>query len=248
MQTVVQMYLCIYVFIFPPSFLFLVFFLVFSNHVCIFRCRINRKHSTTTTETMEMYNELDNSEGYRRMGERAPKKSFKRFAPILLAALHFLIFLFVLIATPVDTFKARKNAINVAKCASMFGWKPCGAHGTTGGFKCGIKSNMNGAAAFAIISILVTLVSFILYILSMLDIFKKYFMLLILDGVAWLTTLISWACVAQVYNAGKCATLPYSSRVKDHYQYAGSFGLMVTAWVLVMLTFLGVLFIPLQNR
>lgn len=177
------------------------------------------------------------------MGERIESSRFYRHLPIALTITHFLIFLFVLIATPIDVFKARKNA-NFSGCASLFGWKKCGAHGVASGFKCGIKSNMGGAAAFAIISIFVTLAGFILLLLSTFDIFKRPLIVLVVDGVACLTMLISWGCVAGVYNQGTCVTLPYGS-VSYSYSYAGSFGLMVTAWVFEVLAIVGMFFVPL---
>lgn len=177
------------------------------------------------------------------MGERVESSRLYRHLPLALTVTHFLIFFFVVIATPVDVFKARSGA-SVSGCASLFGWKKCGAHGVSSGFKCGIKSNMGGAAAFAIISIFVTLAGFVLLLLSTLDIFKRPLIVLIVDGVACLTMLISWGCVAGAYNQGNCATLPYNS-VSYSYSYAGSFGLMVTAWVLEVLAIVGMFFLPM---
>lgn len=180
---------------------------------------------------------------YQRMGERVESSRFYRHLPIALTVVHFLIFFFVVVATPIDVFKARSGA-SVNGCASLFGWKRCGAHGVESGFKCGIKSNMGGAAAFAIISIFVTLAAFVLLLLSTLDIFKRPLIVLIVDGVACLTMLISWGCVAGAYNQGTCLLLPYGS-VSHSYSYAGSFGLMVTAWVLEVLAIVGMFFLPM---
>jgi hypothetical protein len=180
---------------------------------------------------------------YQRMGERVESSRFYRHLPIVLTVVHFLIFFFVVIATPIDVFKARKGA-SVSDCASLFGWKKCGAHSVASGFKCGIKSNMGGAAAFAIISIFVTLAGAILLLLSTLNIFKRPLVVLVVDGVACLTMLISWGCVAGTYNQGTCVTLPYAS-VSYNYSYAGSFGLMVTAWVFEVLVIIGMFFLPM---
>ncbi|KPA85829.1 g-amastin [Leptomonas pyrrhocoris] len=180
---------------------------------------------------------------YQRMGDKLESSRCFRHLPLALAITHFLIVLFVVVATPVDVFKARKNA-RASGCASMFGWKECGAHRVSSAFKCGIKSNMGGAAAFAIISIFVTVAAFILLLLSTLNAFKRPLVVLILDGVACLTMLISWACVAGAYNQGTCLSLPYGS-VSYSYSYAGSFGLMVTAWVFEVLAIVGMLFVPM---
>ncbi|KPI85563.1 hypothetical protein ABL78_5370 [Leptomonas seymouri] len=179
---------------------------------------------------------------YQRMGEQIGSSRLCRRLPLALTVVHFLIFFFVIIATSVDVFKARKGA-SVRGCASLFGWKECGVHLASSGFNCGIKSNMGGAAAFAIISIFATLAGFILVLLSTLDTIKRPSIALIVDGVACLTILISWGCVASAYNQGTCHTLPYSS-VSHSYSYAGSFGLMVTAWVFEVFAILGMFFLP----
>lgn len=180
------------------------------------------------------------------MGEQVRSAGFMSYLPLLLAILHGIIFLFVLVATPVDVFKGKSGShLNEENfCASMFGWKRCGSHPVTTGFHCGIKNNMGGAAAFAIISIFVTLATLILYILTIFDIFKRPLILLLMDAIACLTILISWGCVAGAYNQGKCEGLPRNS-VRSNYNLAGSFGLMVTSWVLQVVAIIGIFFVPL---
>lgn len=65
---------------------------------------------------------------------------------------------------------------------------------------------------------------------SAFDVFKKPLVVLVVDGVACLTILISWGGVAGAYNQGTCVALPHGS-VGHSYDYAASFGLMVTVWV-----------------
>lgn len=180
---------------------------------------------------------------YHRMEARLEASGLYRYLPLVLVVLHFLVFLFVLIATPLDVFKARQNS-QFHDCASMFGWKPCGARSVVDGFHCGISGNMNGAAAFAIISIFVTMASFVLLMLSTFDVFKKSLIVLIVDGVGCLTILVSWGCVAGAYNLGTCVALPYSN-ISYNYAYGPSFGLMVTAWVLEILAIVGLFFLPM---
>lgn len=124
----------------------------------------------------------------------------------------------------------------------MFGWKRCGAHGVSERFHCGIASNMGGAAAFAIISILVTLFSFIVLMLILFHVWKAPLVLLASDAVGLLTILISWGCVAGAYNQGSCGD---RGRIKHHFSYAGSFGLMVTSWVFQIIAVVSLFFIPL---
>lgn len=182
---------------------------------------------------------------YQRMGERVQATGFLQYLPLLLTILHGIIFLFMLIATPVDVFKAKGSAQvqDSHRCASIFGWKPCGSHGVSEGFHCGIKSHMGGAAAFAIISIFATLATFILYILALVEVFKRALVLLIMDLVCFFTILICWACVAGAYNSVKCYGLPFDY-VHFSYSYAGSFGLSVTSWVLQIIAIAGVFFVP----
>lgn len=180
---------------------------------------------------------------YYRVGERLSSFRLMQYLPLILATMHFLTFLFVLVATPLDVFQARNDAIT-GECASMFGWKRCGSHAVTRSFVCGIKGTMEAAAAFAIISIFVTLTTFLLYTLTIINVFKKPLVLLALDAAACLTILISWACVAGAYNEGTCLGLPENS-VYYSFRYGGAFGLMVTAWVLQMIALVGLFFVPM---
>lgn len=164
------------------------------------------------------------------------------YYPVILISLHFIIFCFVLIATPIDVFVHRKGA-EYTNCASMFGWKECGVNGISSGFNCGIKSNMGAAAAFAIISIFITCFSFSALLLTMCNRFSRPPLILVLDGIACFTILISWACVAGVYNQGTCNTLLLRS-IMVNYKYGASFGLMVTSWVLEVFAIFGLLLLP----
>ncbi|KAK7194792.1 Amastin surface glycoprotein [Novymonas esmeraldas] len=179
----------------------------------------------------------------RRPGGSLDASGLYRYLPLLLAVLHLLVLVLVVVATPTDVFQPRRLS-GFSTCASMFGWKPCGAHSVSADFECGIASIMSAAAAFAIISILLAATAFVVLVLSAFDVFKRPLVVLVVDGVASLTMLISWGCVAGAFNQGTCAILPRGS-ISYTYNYGASFGLMVAAWALELVAIVGLLFLPM---
>lgn len=146
---------------------------------------------------------------------------------------QFIVFLFVLVATPVDAFRVKRNSFT-ADCFSMWGRKRCGNHRvirglSNKGFGCsGVRSLMDAAAAFAIISIIVTLAALALAILNFIGVFRiANIVALVVAACAFVTILISWACMA----GAKTRTCNGLAPMKA-YNFAGAFGLMVTAWCL----------------
>lgn len=163
------------------------------------------------------------------------------FLAIICLILEAIIFLFCVVGTPIDAYKA-KTMTSVRYCYSMWGYKQCGSHKANPlgarykGFPTkNIRDTMNAAAAFAIISIFVTLVSLVLTVLL---VCKCIFRVIpgVFSIIAFITTLVVWACQAGVYNkkyaSVTIAGVEYSSKIKNTYNYAGSFGLFVTAWCL----------------
>lgn len=161
----------------------------------------------------------------------------KLILSIICVILQFLVFLFVLIATPLDAFRGQRSG-NQNLCYSMWGRKFCGANSLNPwkfpykGFPCAaIRDLMSTAGAFAIFSILITLIVFVLMVLNIARIVRIANMItFIIAIIAVVTTLISWACMAGA-NGRKCD----GSRGLADYEFAGAFGLMVTAWILQMI-------------
>ncbi|EPY38974.1 amastin-like surface protein-like protein [Angomonas deanei] len=88
---------------------------------------------------------------------------------------------------------------------------------------------MNAGAAFAIISIFVTLVALIFGIFMIVKIKCAVFIPLVLVAVSLVTILIAWACPASMKTSSICGWK------WDYMHYGAGFGLMVTAWVLELL-------------
>lgn len=152
-----------------------------------------------------------------------------------------IIFLFCVVGTPVDAFRA-KSKVKPRQCYSMWGKKTCGAHKNNPdklphkGFPSSkIRSIMNAAAAFSIISIFFTLVAMILAILLVCKCMPS-FIAGIFSIIAFISTLIVWACQAGVYYKKYDYTIASGAiekrKIKDDYHYYASFGLFVTAWCL----------------
>ncbi|CAD2219866.1 amastin-like surface protein-like protein [Angomonas deanei] len=164
-------------------------------------------------------------------------------AGIIYTILQAIVFIFVLVATPIDMFKPKNNNFWITipgwspagrgSCYTMWGYKTdCSStkytSKGTAAFGCGRRrNNMNGAAAFAIISIFLTLVALVFGILLICKCLGAI-VPLILSIIAMVTILISWACVAGVYTQGFCGGNPYKTNMK----YGAGFGLLVTAWCL----------------
>ncbi|KPA76234.1 amastin-like surface protein-like protein [Leptomonas pyrrhocoris] len=154
--------------------------------------------------------------------------------------LEAIVFFLCVIGTPIDVYKSKVNT-SPRLCYSMWGYKRCGAHKANPdklpnkGFPTSnIRSTMNAAAAFAIISIFLALVSMIMSVLLVCKCLSR-----IIPGVfsviAFITTLIVWACQAGVYYKKYSVSsfgVETKIKIKDGFNYAGSFGLFVAAWCL----------------
>jgi hypothetical protein len=153
---------------------------------------------------------------------------------IIFCVLQFIVFLFVLVSTPIDQLKYKSTS----GCWTFFGYKSrcsntkLSATGTAA-FGCAHRrDNMNGGAAFAIISIFTTLAAFIFGLLMLLHIACAVLIPLLLTCLSVVTILISWACIAGVYTERMCGDSLIATKMSDFMDYGAGFGLMVTAWCL----------------
>lgn len=157
---------------------------------------------------------------------------------MVFTVVQFIIFLFVVVATPISMFDS-----GFRSCFTLWGFKP-DCHKThyvargISAFGCGQRrNNMNGGAAFAIVSIVMTLITLIFGILIIVNVKCVRMIPLVLCVLSCITILISWACVAGVYSISMCngsgSFLP--GAFKRYIVYGAGFGLMVTAWVLQVL-------------
>lgn len=158
---------------------------------------------------------------------------------ILSLVLHLIVLLCVVVATPLDQIRS-DVFFGQRMCYSIWGAKECGSHKSNPhslpfkGFPCKeVRNIMNVAAAFAIISIGMTLGCAILCVLFILHITKRW---IVRVGaiVTFLTILISWACVAAAFYQ-KCGGTSLSESVLNFSLYTG-FGLMVVACALELIT------------
>ncbi|KAH9600028.1 Amastin surface glycoprotein [Trypanosoma melophagium] len=144
------------------------------------------------------------------------------------------VFLFVLIGTPLETFRLH-NPLGSDSCITLWGARNCGsASYSSRDFRCNReKSTMNAGAAFAIISIFVTLVAILTFFLtgklSPAGLIGKICAIL-----AVFTILIAWATPASVFHQHMCKMLSIRlhSYKENGWHLAAGFGLMVTAWCL----------------
>ncbi|CAM42334.1 amastin-like surface protein-like protein [Leishmania braziliensis MHOM/BR/75/M2904] len=150
---------------------------------------------------------------------------------LLFSAIQFLVLLFVVIATPISQIDSMTSKM----CYTLWGSKSdCSKVGYTGRGKmafggCGQRvNNMNGGAAFAIISILTTLVALFFGIMMLIRVSCPVILPLFFTSVSVVTILISWACVAGAFTIKMCGDRWSNFAMK----YGPGFGLMVTAWCL----------------
>lgn len=140
--------------------------------------------------------------------------------------IQFLAWAFALVATPTAQFQTEGHG-----CYTMWGYRSwCGdiPYDKTGNdaFGCSQRtSTMRCAAAFAVMSSVIGFVCLITAILLNTQIVLPPFISLVLAAVCIPTTMISWACVAGVYNMSMCGT-----KFKDTYPYSAGFALMVASW------------------
>lgn len=151
----------------------------------------------------------------------------------IFTALQAIVFLFVVIATPIAMFRGYWGP----GCYTLWGAKAdCGstkyiARGIDA-FGCGQRrNNMNGGAAFAIVSIVTTLVALICGVSILCKSPCSTLITIIFTALSVATILIAWACVAGVYNNIMCGRngVP-GTRFGYYLRYGAGFDLLVTAW------------------
>ncbi|CAM42335.1 amastin-like surface protein-like protein [Leishmania braziliensis MHOM/BR/75/M2904] len=161
---------------------------------------------------------------------------------LLFSAIQFLVLLFVVIATPISQIDSMTSKM----CYTLWGSKSdCSKVGYTGRGKmafggCGQRvNNMNGGAAFAIISILTTLVALFFGIMMLIRVSCPVILPLFFTSVSVVTILISWACVAGAFTIKMCG-MKWS---KFALKYGPGFWLMIAAMCLQVLNVLVLVFI-----
>lgn len=149
---------------------------------------------------------------------------------IVFAVIQACVFALVLVATALAQFE-EKPTIG-AGCYTLFAYKErCrqlrASRTGTDAFVCAERRNyMVVSAVFAVLSILITLASTVFGVLMVLRIPCAVLFPLVLTYIASGTILVSWACMAVVYNRQMCAT---SKAFKVTVRYAAGFGSLVTA-------------------
>ncbi|ORC86593.1 amastin-like surface protein-like protein [Trypanosoma theileri] len=144
-----------------------------------------------------------------------------------------IVFLFVLIATPLEMF--RLDVLGGDSCITLWGARKCSSTKySSRSFQCDRQRNtMRAGAAFAIISIFFTLVCVFMIFLK--DTIKiGSFVAKVCAIVSVCTILIAWATAAGVYHQKMCKILLFElpSYKNDGWKLGAGFGLMVTAWCL----------------
>lgn len=156
------------------------------------------------------------------------------FIAIICLIIEAVIFLFTIVGTPIDAFRGKVTYMGYRSCYSMWGAKRCGAHKVPSGqvnkgFPCKkTRDTMNAAAAFSIFSLFMTLVTMVMCILLVCKCLTKL-VPAILGIVCVITLLIVWACQAGAFHQ-RCTSM--SAKISESMNYAGSFGLFITAWCL----------------
>ncbi|CBZ27455.1 amastin-like surface protein-like protein [Leishmania mexicana MHOM/GT/2001/U1103] len=150
---------------------------------------------------------------------------------LLFTAIQFLVLLFVVIATPIAQIESTINEL----CFTFWGSKSVcsrlhySAKGKGAFGNCRQRlNNMNGGAAFAIISIFTTLVALIFGVLMIFRLTCAVILPLIFTCISIFTIFISWACVAGAYTIKMCG-VKWSNLALV---YGPGFKLMIAAWCL----------------
>lgn len=165
-----------------------------------------------------------------------------RTGAIIYLIIEVLVLALTAIGTPIEQFVSKSGRSD--GCITMWGVpSSCGSsnynapHGAKGvaAFGCGQrKNNMTGAAAFAIISIVVVVILVLYGLLMFLGMCKSLVLPAILTLLAVATLLVCWACVAGVYNNSMCNCYGCGrpGKYKDFWlKYGAGFWLIVVAWI-----------------
>lgn len=154
---------------------------------------------------------------------------------IIFCILQFITFLFTLVGTPLGQYQAKGSINSIADffntgCITMWGRKTrCrDTKNLSYPYACDKDATaMRAARAFAIISIIVTLITLILGFLLALKTVGVKFIPAIFAIIGMITLLITWTCVAGVFHH-KCM----GTKLSKTYNLSAGFGLIVTAWCL----------------
>lgn len=182
---------------------------------------------------------------------------------VVFTVMELLVFVFVVIGTSTSQFKPRSGTtsrnmppdhndlnevLSFDPCLTMWGLKPV-CNGSkysakwSAAFGCVQRRDaMNASAAFAVGSIIFTLLAFICGVLHFAGKLKKFSAAVILTGIATFTTLVPWACVATVYNSNMCMCKLcldfYEGPLMYYFRYGPGFSILIVSWVLQLLNFL----------
>lgn len=145
--------------------------------------------------------------------------------------IHFVAWAFAFVATPTAQFQD-PHAMSKHGCYTMWGYRDfCGdvPYDRKGdaAFGCSRRtSTMHCAAAFAVMASIFGFFGLVFGILLNTQIKLPVLISFSLAAACIPCTLISWACVASVYNMAMCDGTKY----KDKYPYTAGFALMVASW------------------
>ncbi|CAJ1023351.1 putative Amastin surface glycoprotein [Leishmania utingensis] len=159
----------------------------------------------------------------------------RNIALLLYAILQFIAFLLVLVATPLDMFRSQ-NGQPLQGCLTLWGFKyNCSSLGkdvviSTVWNSCPRRLMLfHAAEAFAIVSIFLYGMAFILGVVMLLCSFNLRYVCLGLNIVGAITLCVVWAAMAMTYlkeDGGPCPAM------RTLLNYGVGFTLLIIAWVL----------------
>ncbi|KPA82130.1 amastin-like protein [Leptomonas pyrrhocoris] len=163
---------------------------------------------------------------------------------VIYCILQFIAFLFLLVGTPIDMFRAKnEDTIGNKPCLTMWGTKEK-CYSTKYDIRpddlfvlCKERRDrFRAAEAFAIIHIVVYLVACILGFVQLCCCSCLRWACLALN-ILGITSCISWAIMADLYLRNSSASLTWSGSPNCYkfnlaFKYGAGFGLLVTAWCL----------------
>ncbi|KAG5503468.1 hypothetical protein JKF63_05607 [Porcisia hertigi] len=147
---------------------------------------------------------------------------------VVFTVIQFCVVVLVIIATPLSQLESMISR----QCYTFWGYKMiCSSlsHNLQGKIAFGNctqrYNNMNGGAAFAIISIFTTIMALVFGILMLLRISCTVILPLVFTCLSVITLMITWACVVGAFTLEMCDIRWSSLALK----YGPGFGIMVTA-------------------
>ena len=158
---------------------------------------------------------------------------------IIYSILQFIAFLFILVGTPIDMFRAHEKSVwGNTQCLTMWGFK-MKCYSNTYDIKpsklfpacTGRKDRFRAAEAFAIINIVVYGVACILGFVQLCCCGCLRWVCLVLN-IFGITSVVSWAIMADAHSTKKGDGLGYCAKLSVDYKYGAGFALLVTGWCL----------------